>query len=202
MTNQKAAEILDHLICQLDEEIAKHEEYRILLQPDVLIALHKAINALNAPVQPVRELQRSSRDDRTRAQARKMQQQYFPNAGKPWTITDDEILEMLFCDNVPLQHLCEKLGRTPDGILSRMVRLGFIEQRGDYPGAHDRSGVSSIVWSQFEICRLEDAVRNGMTIRQLAEEFNTTEKAIEARLFYMGFSSQAPNLHLKPTDKT
>lgn len=139
MTNEKAAAILNNLIDQLDVERATHSDDQLFLQPDVLIALHKAILLLQSDVSTPATYKK---ERHSRVDERLKDKNLLPNRGKPWTITDDELLETLFCDNAPLHYICEKLGRTPNGVLSRMVRLGFIADRNDYPDADNRNAAA------------------------------------------------------------
>lgn len=52
------------------------------------------------------------------------------NAGKPWTIEDEELLKKLYISNASQSEICKTLGRTANGIGARLVRLGLIENRG------------------------------------------------------------------------
>ena len=180
-------EILESLLDGFDPEsdrpLTKESVFR---QPRVMLALHNAIIALQKVDVPCNPQHIPTQNERKIAK----------NRNKPWTIADDEILEMLFCDNAPLKHICEQLGRTPEGILARMVRLGFIENRCDYPSKNSSHPVTKTEWTYEDICLLETLVAQGMTTTQLAQKFHTTEKAIEARLFYMGLSAKSPDLHL------
>lgn len=187
MTNLQAMEILESLLDGFDPEsdrpLTKESVFR---QPRVMLALHNAIIALQKADDPRKPKHIPTQYERKIAK----------NRNKLWTITDDEILEMLYCDNAPLTHICEQLGRTPEGILSRMVRLGFIENRCDYPSTSQSRPATKTEWTYEDICQLETLVAEGLTTTQLAQKFCTTEKAIEARLFYMGLSAKAPDLHL------
>lgn len=121
------------------------------------------------------------------------------NRNVPWTITDDEILEMMFFDNAPLWHIADKLGRSTPAILLRLRHLNFIDDQTTYP--LEIQEATKKIWTEYDIQNLELAVFNGKTVPEIAAQFRTTEKAIEASLFYMGLSTKSPNLHLHPNDK-
>ena len=186
MTSQQAAKILEQLIDELDF----NEQDNPLLQPGVLVALHKAINALKTnPTRHDSKARTTSHSD------------FAHNAGKVWTADDDKLLLQMFEHTAPLHLICERLGRNPSGILARMVRLGCIEHRDDYRQARNRSLVVRDIWSEYDIRELKASYLQGMTTAQLAEKFDTSQKAIEARLFYMGLSTKAPDFHLKHSNK-
>lgn len=49
-----------------------------------------------------------------------------PNAGKPWSGSDDEELRRLFGAGNAVEDLALLFGRTPNGIRQRLERLGIL----------------------------------------------------------------------------
>src|SRR5579871_1511490 len=49
----------------------------------------------------------------------------YPNAGKPWSATDDDALQNLCGQGKPVEDLSSHLGRTANGIRQRLERLGL-----------------------------------------------------------------------------
>lgn len=49
-----------------------------------------------------------------------------PNAGKPWSGSDDEELRRLFSSGNAVEDLALLFGRTPNGIRQRLERLGIL----------------------------------------------------------------------------
>jgi hypothetical protein len=52
-----------------------------------------------------------------------------PNAGKPWSAEEDEMLEAVFSAGGDIKPLAQALGRTPFALESRLVKLGKLPPR-------------------------------------------------------------------------
>lgn len=50
------------------------------------------------------------------------------NHGKVWTVEEKNQLARCFREDLTLEQICETQGRTPYGILSKAVELGFLAQ--------------------------------------------------------------------------
>lgn len=48
-----------------------------------------------------------------------------PNAYKPWSSEDDDLLERLYADGTKMKELCSQLGRNRGAITSRIDKLGL-----------------------------------------------------------------------------
>ena len=105
MRNDRALEILQLLsegINPLTGEILPEND--LCNQPDIIRALHTAVNALetgNKSKLPLPE-----------------------NAGKPWTTEDDNALCQLYDSGMSTKDLAEHFQRTNGAITSRLMRLG------------------------------------------------------------------------------
>ena len=56
-----------------------------------------------------------------------------PNAGKPWTLQDDQDLEGRFKPGMDLRPLAQDLGRTLFAVEARLVKLGKLTEGVDVP---------------------------------------------------------------------
>lgn len=52
-----------------------------------------------------------------------------PNAGKPWSIDEDAMLDSVFASGGDLKPLSQALGRTLSALESRLVKLGKLPPR-------------------------------------------------------------------------
>lgn len=50
-----------------------------------------------------------------------------PNAGKPWSTSDDDILRQLYREGKPVEDLALRFGRTANGVRQRLERLGLAD---------------------------------------------------------------------------
>lgn len=83
-------------------------EQHLCNQPDIIRALHTAINALEKESKPKPPLSK--------------------NAGKPWVEDDDHTLCQLYDSGMSTKELAERFQRSRGAITSRLVRLGKIER--------------------------------------------------------------------------
>jgi hypothetical protein len=49
-----------------------------------------------------------------------------PNQGKVWSTEDQDQLKHLFMHGFDLKALCDRMGRTPHGIVAKLTQLGLI----------------------------------------------------------------------------
>lgn len=108
MSNDRALEILQLMsdgINPLTGEILPEND--LCNQPDIIRALHTAVNVLE-------------KGDKSKSPLPE-------NAGKPWTAEDDETLCRLFDSGVSTKELAEHFQRTKGAITSRLARLGKVE---------------------------------------------------------------------------
>lgn len=60
------------------------------------------------------------------SRAEKLQEQY-PNAGRPWTTEDDELLKKMFAEDAPQKRMALHFGRKGSAIHARLGHLGLVE---------------------------------------------------------------------------
>lgn len=60
----------------------------------------------------------------------------YPNYLKPWSESDDSILEKLWCDGMSVKDLANHFGRNPGAIDARIEKLELIEKYGEKPKAY------------------------------------------------------------------
>lgn len=60
----------------------------------------------------------------------------YPNYLKPWSESDDSILEKLWCDGMSVKDLANHFGRNPGAIDARIEKLELIEKYGKKPKAY------------------------------------------------------------------
>lgn len=81
-------------------------------QVEVVRALHTLLKSLTTAV-----------PERTR--------QASDNAGKPWSVEDEEELGIMFDDGISIREICRHFGRSRGAIAARLVKLGKIEERAE-----------------------------------------------------------------------
>ena len=57
----------------------------------------------------------------------------YPNYLKPWSDSDNMILEQLWCDGMSIKDLASHFGRNPGAIEARIEKLELIEKYGKKP---------------------------------------------------------------------
>ncbi len=106
----------------------------------------------------------------------------YPNAGKPWSTEENHRLMTAWHKGTPVEEISAELGRTPLAIRYRLENNeAWAEEEPP-------------CWTAIDTQHLIGMVGEGRSISQMAEHFHRTEKAIEARLFYLGLSKKAPDL--------
>ena len=59
----------------------------------------------------------------------------YPNAGKPWSASDDDALRQLCSEDKPVEELALRFGRTANGVCQRLERLGLSDPAARQDGA-------------------------------------------------------------------
>ena len=57
----------------------------------------------------------------------------YPNYLKPWSESDDTLLEKLWCEGMSIKDLATHFGRNPGAIDARIEKLELIEKYGEKP---------------------------------------------------------------------
>ena len=105
------------------------------------------------------------------------------NAGKGWTRQEDNRLIEAWHEGMRITEIAQELKRTPNAIRSRLKKNGLLETAPDIAP-----------WTEEDTRQLFRMVDRKCTLKEMAEHFGRTEKAMEARLFYLGLSKKAPKL--------
>lgn len=107
--------------------------------------------------------------------------------GKPWTQDDHEWLMAAWAEGCTIAEMASYLGRTPYAIRLRL------EKEGKYAGGMTAEKEPP-AWTEADNTELFRMVDDGCSISEMAQKFGRSEKAMEARLFYLGLSKKAPKL--------
>ena len=111
----------------------------------------------------------------------------YPNAGKPWSKEENQWMMAAWRKGASVEEMAAELGRTPKAICCRLENNGIW---ADYSPSEDEPPR----WTATDTQNLLKMVAEGYSISRIAERFHRTEKAIEARMFYLGLTKKAPNL--------
>lgn len=177
----QAQEILQMLLNGIDPVTGEiFPDDHVCNEPDVIRAFHHAITALG------KECIQNQQDDKGKTD--KSKDPSTENAGKPWTSEDDGNLIEMYEDGVSITKIAAHYKRTRGAIRSRLVKLGLEEDKDHIP----ESKVGSDIPIDNE--ELRDMLLHGKTIPELAQQYGRSEKAIRARLFYMGFGGEGPDV--------
>ena len=60
----------------------------------------------------------------------------YPNYLKPWSESDDAMLERLWCEGMKIKDIASHFGRNPGAIDARIEKLELIEKYGEKPKAY------------------------------------------------------------------
>lgn len=114
MDIKRAKELLSALADGVDPLTGEVlEKDHVCNQPDIIRAINVAL----------RELEK---------QPKKKPSNLPENAGKPWTKDDDEKLCQMFDNGADIRDLSEYFKRTAGSIMSRLVKLGKIQEQGGF----------------------------------------------------------------------
>jgi transposase-like protein len=105
------------------------------------------------------------------------------NRGKRWSREEHERLIEMWLEDGRITEIARELRRTPYAIRCRLEKYGLLE-----------SALSNTPWTEEDTRQLFRMVDRKCSIKEMSEHFGRTEKALEARLFYMGLSKKAPKL--------
>ena len=190
MSPERAVEIIENLvdgIHPLTGEILP--ESNICEETGIVDALNCAIRVLNERIvaeRAIEEYRRQQAKDDLEKES-KAKRKLPENAGKPWLPEDDTKLLKLYKAGISVKEIAKRYKRTKGAIRARLVRLGIAEHRSDILDVYE--GIDPI-----DNDDLRYRLLHGETIPELAQRYGRTEKAIRARLFYMGFGGQGPTL--------
>lgn len=109
------------------------------------------------------------------------------NAGAPWYLEDDEQLRAMFDQKLLIADISAHFKRTHGAIRSRMVKLGLIDHKWQYVDGERP-------WTQHDTELLKSLYEDGVSLPLIAAQFDRSENAIRARLFYMGLIKDAPEI--------
>ena len=190
MSPERAVEIIENLvdgIHPLTGEILPEDN--ICEEVGIVDALNCAIQVLNERIvaeRAIEEYRRMQVKDASEKES-KSKQNLPENAGKPWFPKDDAELLKLYKAGVSVTEIAKQYKRTKGAIRARLVRLGIAEHRSEVLDVY--AGIDPIDNNDLRYRLL-----HGETIPELAQRYGRTEKAIRARLFYMGFGGEGPNV--------
>jgi hypothetical protein len=101
-------------------------------------------------------------------------------AARPYSATDDEAIRLVFRDDGDVQELATRLGRTPEALRLRAVKLG----------AH--RPVRRRRWSTGEDAAVRDGYDSGLSCAEIARELpGRTPAAVTARARKLGLATHA-----------
>lgn len=152
-------------------------------------ALNCAIQVLNERIVAERAIEEYRRQQIKDAadRADKAKRSLPENAGKPWSPEDDAELLRMYKSGVTVSEIAKEYKRTKGAIRSRLVSLGMADHRFHVLDVYE--GIDPI-----DNDELRNRLLHGETISDLAQRYGRTEKAIRARLFYMGFGGNGPDM--------
>lgn len=107
-------------------------------------------------------------------------------AGQRWNWEEDQTLERMFKDRVPIKEIAEELHRTEYSIFCRMEKRGLYGDAEGYPINEDMPP-----WKNEDSQALREMASEGKSIQEIAEYFGRSEKSMSARMFYMGLGGDA-----------
>jgi hypothetical protein len=141
----------------------------------------KQIRSNNMKIQPIRKKLQPIRKNE------------FKNTEKNWNIRDDKILTESYKQGLTYEELSKKLKRTQIAIKLRLLHLGLanktILQSDDHninKTTRDKPKNNQQKWLPNDDQLLSKYYKQGSNIEELSIRFERTNKAIEARLLYLG----------------
>ena len=108
------------------------------------------------------------------------------NSGMPWSKADSDRLVVAWNDGRNVLEMAKELERTPYAIYCRLENFGLIG-----PDEEIRQ------WSREDTRELFRMLDMKATVAEMSERFDRTEKAIEARLHYLGLRRRSPQMNGK-----
>ena len=107
--------------------------------------------------------------------------------GARWLPEEDKLLQEMFKDDQSLSVMADALQRSERGVAYRLQNLQLIDDAESYLAGIPQE-------KKYDKDDLKEHFLLGETIPELAQRYNITEQAVQARLFYMGLSQKAPNI--------
>ena len=107
--------------------------------------------------------------------------------GTLWLDEEDNMLQEMFENGRALTEMAATLQRSEKGVAYRLQHLQLIDDAEDYLAGGEQGG-------GYDKEDFKKRFLQGETVPELAERYNLTEQAVQARLFYMGLSRKAPNV--------
>ena len=92
----------------------------------------------------------------------------------------------MFDQQRPLEEIAKALKRSERGIQFRMERLQLIDNAENYPETEEQT-------TRKDNEDLKKRYLSGQSIAEIAASYHISEKAVQARLFYLGLSSRKPD---------
>lgn len=135
----------------------------------------------------LKEVKRQQIDRKKYEDQADLNQAVLYNRNAPWMKEDEDKLLEMFNARIAISEIAARLGRTRKAIEYRMIHMGLIEKQGQYV-----EGIRP--WTSRDSDLLRTLYADGIDISLIAARFETSEKAIKARLFYMGITRESPKL--------
>ena len=108
-------------------------------------------------------------------------------AGLPWTQDEDALLKTLYDAHWPISSIAAKMQRSDRAIYCRMERLELYGEQYGYPPEEVQPK-----WSRADDETLREMYSSCISVAEMAQSLQRTEKSIAARLFYMGLTKDSP----------
>lgn len=86
-----------------------------------------------------------------------------------WNTTEDQLLRRLYADQVPVQRIAGRLGRSPDAVAARRQKLGVASRRRSRP------------WSRREEALLRAGTEAGLSASLLGQRLGRSTEQVRAR---------------------
>ena len=106
-------------------------------------------------------------------------------SGTPWTEEEELLLSILRHDGMRTRDIANTLQRSEYAV---KLRMELLEERS-VPRA---DAADPLIFTDPHMQEMKEMHDRGMTVSQIAERFNRSEKSVSARLFYMGLIKDAP----------
>jgi len=86
-----------------------------------------------------------------------------------WSTAEDQLLRRLYADQLPVQRIAGRLGRSPDAVVARRQKLGVASRRRSRP------------WSRREEALLRAGTEAGLSASLLAQRLGRSTEQVRAR---------------------
>lgn len=92
-------------------------EDHVCNQPEIIRAFYSVVMSMDAE---------------EKAEKFKKEKNKAENAGKPWTVQDDEILTDMYNRGFKVSEIRRRFGRSRGSIEARLVKLGLVEKKFEF----------------------------------------------------------------------